>query len=174
MAAVHRTRPVLAILLAFATLAPLAAPQFAQSVTGSGSGGTIGGFDVEYSFGRLTTADSWRDIALALAIAAGAAAVWAASDRRVLVAGVALAAAGLSLTPVAFAREQTTTVTAATDRAVRPGMTRDQVRAVAGRPAGTGEATRGTGERLPCLVYLGPADARRLYCFTGDRLEVKL
>ena len=49
-------------------------------------------------------------MALALAIAIGAAAIWAARDRRVLGAGVAIGLAGLALTPVAVAQERTDTV----------------------------------------------------------------
>lgn len=172
MAAVPRVRRVIAIVLAFAALAPLLLPRLATDSVGSG-GDTSDGPGVTYSFGELTFADHWRDMALALAIAIGAAAIWAARDRRVLGAGVAIGLAGLALTPVAVAQERTDTVSAATDRAIRIGMSRDEVRATAGRPAGGGEAVLRSGKRLRCLVYLGASYDRYLYCFAGDRLVEK-
>ena len=117
MAAVPRVRRVIAILLAFAALAPLLLPRLATDSVGSGGGLGRRAWRSTYSFGELTFADHWRDIALALAIAVGAAALWAARDRRVLGAGVAIGLAGLALTPVAVAQERTDTVSAATDRA---------------------------------------------------------
>ena len=52
-------------------------------------------------------------------------------------------------------------------------MSRDEVRATAGRPAGGGEAVLRSGKRLRCLVYLGASYDRYLYCFAGDRLVEK-
>ncbi len=128
-----------------------------------------------YSFGELTFADHWRDIALALAIAArrgrrsGPRAIDACWARA-----WPIGLAGLALTPVAVAQERTDTVSAATDRAIRIGMSRDEVRG--DRPVAQRAAERrccDPGKRLRCLVYLGASYDRYLYCFAGDRLVEK-
>jgi hypothetical protein len=172
MAAVQHLRRVIAIVLAFATLVPLILPRLAPSRFGGG-GGTDGDIEITYTYGDLPLSGHLLDTALALAIAVGAAAVWAARDRRPLIVGVLVGAAGLALTPMAIDRMRSDRLTPAADRAIHEGMSRDEVRAIAGRPAGSGEAERPSGERLSCLVYFGAAPEPRAFCFAGERLVEK-
>ncbi len=110
-------------------------------------------------------------LALALLVAAGAGTLWLRHDRRMRWAGLAAAVLGLALTPVAVAATRPDRLTAAASRSVHKGMSVDRVKAIAGRPAGSGEAVTRSGRVLDCLVYeAGAEDSPKLFCFDGDRL----
>ena len=166
------TRRALAVTFAVATLVPLTIPRFMPRHLGGGEGQVGRGLEAVYEYGELTVREHVLGIALALAIAFGAGLVRAARDRRLVAVGVVVAFAGLALTAVLAISVRAEPQSAAVIRAIRLGMTRDEVRAIAGRPEGDGTASTPSGEQLDCLVYFGsePDPHSRLYCFGGDRL----
>ena len=160
-----------ALVVALAALVPLALIRFSAPGGGLGGGGVRGGFDYEYTTGELTAAETGASILLAVLLAAAAAAIWTARDRRLRLLAplaVAVAAAG---TAAAVANLGDGTLSTAEARAAAPGTGRDALEDRLGRPAGAGTATRGSSAPLPCTVYLTPAGAaEHIYCFDGDRL----
>jgi hypothetical protein len=121
-----------------------------------------GGQSANWSYAlRDVAGSSWPLaplVAIAVALAVASAAIWAGRDRRILVAGVALAtlgAGGIAAEIAASGAPRTRAVTPAAYRSIPARVGASLLAAELGRPAYSGTiALPGHGERLRCTGYV--------------------
>lgn len=125
-------------------------------LSGSGGGTTTlsDGLAVEYSYGE----DSGLDITaavLALALAGAALSLWAARDRRLVLAAWGACGVAVVATPtVVVSRQSAGWVTSSQVRELETGMSRSAVLDRLGEPAGAATVDTPGSTGVDCVVYL--------------------
>jgi hypothetical protein len=172
-------RRIGAIVGAIGALAPLAALRIATSWSIRGSGSEDNGSRrLAWTMGEPTSRQAFLATLLALAIASAAAALWAARDRRVLVAAIAGGALAAPATPaVAIAAAHGDSITRASYRGIAIGTDRSVIVDRFGRPVGRATLTdnrRYPGERFDCVLYPQTREGfPYTLCFRDGRLAIK-
>jgi hypothetical protein len=169
-------RGATAIAVAIAALTPLPLMRLAVNGSLSSSSGIGGRAQYEYSLGELPWSLVATSVLLSVAIAVAAAGLWAAHDRRVLVATIAVGMVGAIAIPIVTPSSLTDPVSLAEHRSLPLGIDREELEDRLGRPAGSATASTPIvpGVRLDCVVYNGTEPWEHpMYCFDQDRLVYK-
>jgi hypothetical protein len=172
-----RFRRTAAIVTAFGALVPLLAIRWAAADGAGSGGGQSGRFETEFEYGGTTASEIVAATLLAVALAAAAAGLWAARDRRLLGATIAALAGTATATALVTANATAGGMPSRSDlRAVPIGIDRDELEDRLGAPDGSGTARTLSSPyvELDCLVYKRPTEFPYMYCFQGDRLVRKI